>query len=57
MSATSTTWVIDVNTDDTNISSSSTTTITIGSTKWTYDVNSNAVSSSETSWTDETNTK
>jgi len=57
MSATSTTWVIDVNTDDTSVSVSSTTTITIGDTKWTYDVNSNTASSSTTSWTDETNTE
>tara|TARA_R110000824_G_scaffold72334_6_gene184591 strand:+ start:2763 stop:2936 length:174 start_codon:yes stop_codon:yes gene_type:complete len=57
MSTTSTTWVVDINTDDTSVSVSSTTTITIGDTKWTYDVNSNAASSLTTSWVDETNTE
>ena len=57
MSSTSTTWTTDVNTDKTEVSSSSSTAITIGNTKWTYDVNSNASSSSATSWTNDSNTQ
>ena len=57
MSSTSTTWTTDVNTDKTEVSSSSSTAITIGNTKWTYDVNSNASSSSATSWIDDSNTQ
>jgi hypothetical protein len=56
MSSSSTTWTVDTNTDETAISSSSSTAITIGSTTWTYDTNTNASSASTTSWTNDSNT-